>query len=270
MVDPLKNIGIVILAAGKGKRMAASTELPKVLIPLHGQPLLSHLLSRLKGSVVQTTPVVVIAPDLYVIRERIGPVCEYAIQESQLGTGHAVLAAKSKLLKYDHVLILYGDHPLVTARTIDTLTVHHLAHGADITMATLRLPHFEDWYSFFDCYGRIIRNGKGAIARIVEKRDTSAQQAGLTEVNPGYYLFRASWLWSALPRLNRDNAQGEYYLTDLVAAALKENRLVNDVPLEDPQEALGVNTPEQLAIVERIMQEKLDEHARFHTARLPI
>ena len=249
MVDPLKNIGIVILAAGKGKRMSASVELPKVLIPLQGQPLLSHLLAHLRGSVVQTTPIVVIAPDLYIIRERIGPICEYAIQESQLGTGHAVLAAKSKLLKYDHVLVLYGDHPLVTERTIDTLTVQHLAQGADLTMATLRLPHFEDWYSFFDCYGRVVRNGKGGIARIVEKKDARPPEAGLTEVNPGYYLFRASWLWSALPKLSRDNAQGEYYLTDLVSLALKESRLINDIALNDPQEALGINTPEQLAIV---------------------
>lgn len=270
MVNPLKNIGLVILAAGKGKRLHATSDLPKVLTPLCGQPLLAHLLERLKGSVVQTTPVVVIAPDLYVIRERIGPSCEYAIQESQLGTGHAVLSAKHKLLKYDHVLTLYGDHPLVTARTIDTLTVHHLAQGADITMATLRLPHFDDWYAAFECYGRIVRNGRGGIARIVEKRDANVQELALTEVNVGYYLFRTAWLWNALTKLDRNNVQGEYLLTDLIALAIKENRNVSDIALEEPEEALGINTPDQLATVERIMQQRLDDHARFHTARLPI
>lgn len=270
MVDPLKNIGIVVLAAGRGKRMHADVDQPKVLVPLLGRPLILHLLSNIKESVVRTTPVIVIAPDLYVIRNRIGSVCEYAIQDAQLGTGHAVLAAKEKLLKYDHVLVLYGDHPLVSARTIDTLTVHHLESGADITLATLRLPHFDDWYSFFECYGRIKRNERGEIAEIIECKDTSKEEQTLTEVNPGYYIFNARWLWKALPKLKRENAQGEYYLTDLIAFALKEGRQICDVPIEDPEEALGINTPEQLKLVETIMARRFDDQARFHTAQLPI
>lgn len=270
MVDPLKNIGIAILAAGRGKRMQATADLPKVLAPLLGKPLLSYLLEGIKESVVGTKPVVVIAPDLYVVRDRIGPICEYAIQESQLGTGNAVLAAKQKLLKYDHVLILYGDHPLVSARTIDTLTVHHLQSGADITLATLRLPHFEDWFQYFECYGRILRDTKSALTGIIEKKDTTPEQRAITEVNPGYYIFRASWLWAALPRLSRDNAQREYYLTDLIGIALKEGKLVRDIQLENPQEGLGINTPEQLTAVERILQERIDDRARWHTRVLPI
>lgn len=266
----MKNIGIVILAAGKGKRINASADLPKVLIPLLGKPLLAHLLEHIKESVVRTRPVVVIAPDLYVIRERIGPVCEYAIQEAQLGTGNAVLAAKSKLLKYDHVLILYGDHPLVSSRTIDTLVAHHLQSGADITLSTLHLPHFNDWFSFFECYGRIVRDARGYIVGIVEKKDASEAETAITEVNPGYYLIKAAWLWQALPRIKRDNAQGEYYLTDLLSLALQEGKVVHEVPLEDPQDALGINTQEQLEVVERILSERMDEHARVHTGQLGI
>lgn len=270
MVDSLKNIGIVVLAAGRGKRMKASPDEPKVLTPLLGRPLLSHLLTNIKSSVVQTTPVVVIAPDLYIIRERIGPICEYAIQESQLGTGHAVLSAKQKLLKYDHILVLYGDHPLVSTRTIDTLTVQHLTQGSDVTLATLRLPHFDDWFSFFEGYGRIERDKTGALAGIVEKKDARPEQCAITEVNPGYYLFNSRWLWSALPKLSRDNAPREYYLTDVLTIAISEHRKITDVPLTEPEEGLGINTPEQLATVEKIMQGKLDEVARLRVGQLPL
>ena len=217
-----------------------------------------------------TKPVIVIAPDLYVIRDRIGPVCDYAIQEVQLGTGHAILSAKEKLLKYDHILVLYGDHPLVSARTIDELVVNHLQSGADLTLATLRLPHFDDWFNLFECYGRIIRGPKEELVAIVEKKEAASSERAITEVNPGYYIFRAGWLWSALPKLSRENVQHEYYLTDLVSLALQEGRLVRDIQLENPQEALGINTPEQLQIAEKIMQEKIDELARWHTRRLPL
>lgn len=270
MVDPLKNIGVVVLAAGKGKRMNASTDLPKVLVPLHGKPLLAHMLEHIKRSVIQTKPVVVIAADLYVIRDRIGPVCEYAIQESQLGTGHAVLSAKSKLLKYDHVLVLYGDHPLVSSRTIDALVVNHLESGADITLSTLHLPHFNDWFSLFEGYGRIIRDTRGYIVGITEKKDATESERQITEVNPAYYLFKSSWLWQVLPKIKRNNTQGEYYLTDLLEIALREGRVVREVPLEDAQEGIGINTHEELELAERIFTERADERARAYTGQLGI
>lgn len=263
-------VGIVILAAGRGKRMHASSDQPKVLIPLLGKPLLAHLLANIKESKVPTSPVVVIAPDLYVIRERIGPICEYAIQESQLGTGHAVLAAKPKLLKYDQVLVLYGDHPLVSGKTIDAIVSAHLKSGATLTLATLRLPHFEDWFSCFEAYGRIKRNGQGRIASIIEKKDASKDEQAITEVNPGYYVFKASWLWAALPQLKRENASGEYYLTDLIARAIAEGQPIMEVPLEDPREGIGINTPEQLEMVEGILTARLDAQARLHAAQLPL
>lgn len=270
MVNPVtSNVGMVVLAAGRGKRMNATSDLPKVLVPLAGQPLLAHLIASIKESAVPTKPVVVIAPDLYVIRERIGPACEYAIQESQLGTGHAVLSAKPKLKKYDHILVLYGDHPLVTASTIDALSTAHLKSGADLTLATLRLPNFEDWYSFFDGYGRIRRDELGRLQGIVERKDASVEELAITEVNPGYYVFRAAWLWNALTRLKRENASGEYYLTDLIEMALVEGRVVKEVTLERPEEGIGINTPEQLKMAEDIVAARLDASARMHTAQLP-
>lgn len=270
MVDPVKHVGIVILAAGKGKRMNGYWSGPKVLVPLLGKPLFFHLLEQVKKSVIQTTPVVVIAPDLYIIRETIGPACQYAIQETQLGTGHAVLSAKEKLLKYDHVLVLYGDHPLLQAQTIDTVVNHHLEYGADATLTTLPLPHFEDWFSSFECYGRIIRDQRGAVVKIVERKDATEQQAAITEVNAGYYMFKTNFLWSALPKISRDNVQGEYYLTDVIALALAEGRQVRDISLNDPEEALGINTPEQLALVEKVMRRHQDLEARVYTRQLPL
>lgn len=270
MDNILKSIGIVILAAGRGTRLKATAEQPKVLLPVLGKPIIKHLLDNIKTSRVSTRPVIVIAPDLYVIRDYLGSSFDYAIQESQLGTGHAVLAAKSKLSSYENILVLYGDHPLISAKTVDKLTESHLNSGVDITLATIKVPHFDDWYSVFDNYGRILRNSKGVIVGIREVKDATDKEKTILEVNPGYYVFKKQWLWPALNKLSRDNAQKEYLLTDLIGIAISEGRKINDIPLDDPEEALGINTMEQMELVEKIMQKRLDEAARSHTMPLPI
>lgn len=269
-LDGIKNVGVVILAAGRGKRMHATVDNPKVLMPVLGAPLIMHLLSSIKASRVRTRPVIVIAPDLYVIRDRVGSACEYAIQESQLGTGHAVLAAKEKLARYDHILVLCGDHPLVSFRTIDMLVGAHLQSGAEVTLATVTVPHFEGWYSIFAHYGRVLRNAQGNIMGIIEQKDASPGEAEILEVNPSYFIFKAPWLWAVLPKLKRENAQGEYYLTDVVGRAIQDGRTVNALALASPDEALGINTAEQLEMVEKIMRCRLDESARAHTIPLPL
>lgn len=270
MEHALKNVGVVILAAGKGKRMGGQQENPKVLMPVLGRPLLQHLLENLKESIVATTtPVIVIAPDLYVIRKVAGPAYEYAIQESQLGTGHAVLAAKEKLRRFEHILAVYGDHPLLTKATVDPLLRRHLTAGADLTLATVQVPEFAGRYAAFAHYGRLIRDERGNLLRIVEEKDASEAEREIPEVNPSYFVFKASFLWSALPQLKRENAQREYYLPDLVQLALKQGRQVAVVALPDPTEALGVNTPEEMAQVEEILQERLDQAARLQAAPLP-
>src|SRR3989338_5694852 len=265
MVNSLKNIGVVILAAGKGTRMGGTAKSPKVLMPVCGKPMLVHLIEGVKKSRIDTPPIIVIAPDLYVIREAIGPSCEYAIQESPLGTGHAVLSAKEKLLRYDHVLVLYGDHPLVTAKTIDPLVVAHLEKGADMTLGIVSVPNFEGRFSPFDQFGRIIRDDQGALIKSIERKYATEQERAITDVNPCFYMFKSSWLWATLPKLTRDNAQKEYYLTDVLEIALKEGRSVVEVRIPDPEEAIGVNTPEQLSLAEQIIAKRLDQTARFHT-----
>ncbi len=266
----LNRIGVVILAAGKGTRMAGTAQLPKVLVSIAGKPMLRHVLNAVTASIVQTAPVVVIAPDLYSIRDTIGSVCEYAIQESQLGTGHAVLSAKEKLLKYDHILVLYGDHPLITKKAIDLLVQEHLQKNADVTMATVRVPNFDAPFELFDQFARIIRDREGMINRIVERKDVIPEEVHITEVNPGYYIFRAAWLWAALPRLTRKNAQGEYYLPDLIAMALKDNRAICEIELTDTNDAIGINTQAHLELAEKILQARMDKTARMHTRPLPL
>lgn len=267
----MKNeMGVVILAAGKGRRMGSSTEDPKVLRPLLGKPLVQHLLDNIAESIITARPVVVIAPDLYIIRDTLGPAYEYAIQETQLGTGHAVLVAKDKLAKYTHVLVLYGDHPLVTKRTIDPLVTLHLKNQADMTLATIRVPNFEGAYAPFDHYGRIVRDNQGVIIKSVERKDTNENERAITEVNPCFYVFRTSWLWSVLPRLSRDNAQKEYLLTDVLEIGLREKVRITEMALSDSFEALGVNTAEDLQLAENIIKSRLDEAAKDHTGQLPI
>lgn len=270
MEHAVKNVGVVILAAGNGTRMQGDAENPKVLMPCLGKPLLLHLLENLKASILRSPPVIVIAPDLYVIRKVAGPAYEYAIQETQLGTGHAVLAAKEKLRRYEHILVLYGDHPFITKATVNPLVSRHLASGADMTLATMQVQQFEGRYAVFAYYGRILRDVRGNMLGIVEEKDATDAQREIQEVNPSYFVFKASWLWSALPQLTRENVQKEYYLTDLLRLALKEGRSVVAVPLEDPTEALGVNTPDELTILEEVMRERMNHAARLHTLPLPL
>lgn len=246
----LNTVGVVVLAAGKGKRMGGTLPLPKVLYPLGGRPMIEYLLHSLGQSVVKAKPVIVIAPDLFVIRETLGGHYDYAVQESQLGTGHAVMSAKDKLQGYSHILVLYGDNPLLSTAFINLLVQTHLQNGQVLTSATLTVPDFEGWRSTFANFGRIIRDGAGNVTRVVEVRDATEEERAITEVNTGSYMFKASWLWSALPRLGRNNIQGEYYITDLLGMALAQEKQIKTVSVLDAREALGINTPEQLAFAE--------------------
>ncbi len=256
MKQRFNNVGVVILAAGKGKRMEDMLPLPKVLYPLCGRPMIEHLLNAVTGSVIGTRPVIVIAPDVFIIREKLGGHYDYAVQESQLGTGHAVLSAKDKLKGYDHVVVLYGDHPLITTAFLDLLVSRHLENGAVLTLGTVTVPDFNEWRSTFTSFARVLRDPAGTIERIVEAKDATDEERVIREVNPGYYIFKAARLWSVLPHLERDNAQGEYYLTDLLAVALAQEKKIETVSMQDPREGFGINTSEQLAMAETIMKER--------------
>lgn len=246
------NIQIIVLAAGHGKRMQ-NNELPKVLIPLHGKPLIQWLLEAIKQSGVCDTPAIIIGQKAEMVQQALGSDYMYVLQTEQLGTGHAVLAARSQLENSaNHIMVLYGDHPSVTSKMIQNVARTHKNSQAVLTMATVTVDDFNDWRQSFHDYGRIIRDPDGKVTGIIERKDTTPNQQEIKEVNPGYYCFNADWLWKNLDQLRNENTQQEYYLTDLVAIACRQGNLISTVAI-DPREALGVNTPEQLRLVEQVL-----------------
>ncbi|MEI8174764.1 MAG: NTP transferase domain-containing protein [bacterium] len=249
MQDKIK---VIILAAGHGKRM--KSELPKVLVPLHGKPLITYVLDSIKKSGICDRPTIVVGQQRELVMKTLGNGYEYAIQDQQLGTGHAVMSAKKTLEnKADQVMVLYGDHPFINSLTIKKLIEKHLESKAVITMAIVSLPDFKDWREiFYSNFSRIIRDKSGNIINLIEFRDTNDEEKKITEVNPSYFCFEAKWLWENLKTLKTDNSQKEYYLTDLVKIAIKENAKIESINI-DPYEALGANSKEELEVLEKFI-----------------
>ena len=246
----MQQADVIILAGGYGKRM--QSDLPKALVELDGKPLIEYVLQSVKVSGVTTTPVVVVGQKRELVIEALGTRARCVVQEEQLGTGHAVQSAIHALNDSAHsVLVLYVDHPYVSSETIKNLIKTREERNATVAIATVQLPHFLDWYHVFKSFGRIIRDTRGMVTAIVEAKDASEDQKNITEVNPAYFCFEKKWLVEALPKLKNDNAQGEYYLTDLVALAMKENKSIASVSIE-PKEALGTNSKEDIALVESL------------------
>lgn len=240
---------IIILGAGHGKRM--QSELPKALTPLRGKPFIVHLLETIQQTGIDNNPIIVVGQKREQIMDALGPSYRYAIQDEQLGTGHAVLMTEKFKGDSKQTLILYADHPLVSVKTIQGLIEAHKNEGAVLTMATARIPDFEEWRSTFLSFGRFVRDEKGIITRIVEAKDATDEEKLITEVNPAYMCFDTEWLWKHLSLLKNNNNQKEYYLTDLVSMAFAEKQKIASVAI-DPREALGVNTKEQLELIESL------------------
>lgn len=241
---------IVVLAAGKGKRMGI--EIPKVLVPLKGEPVLYHILRSVRQAGIDPKPIVVVGENKPLIEAALaegGFTAEYAVQEGQLGTGHAVRAAESAASGAECVLVLYGDHPFVSPATIKKIISLHEAEDATLTLATLIVPDFEGWRVSFADFGRIIRNANGQIERIVEKKDGTPEELAVRELNPAFFCFNGAWLWQSLGKLKNANAQGEYYLTDLVKMAMDEGVKISSL-LIDAKEGAGINTQTHLAAAE--------------------
>ncbi|MDP9248974.1 MAG: NTP transferase domain-containing protein [bacterium] len=241
---------IVVLAGGKGTRMRS--KLPKALAPLFGKPLFSHLLASVDRSAIDKKPIVVVGYQKDVVVKELGSKYEYAIQEEQLGTGHAVLAAKDACGDAENVMVLYVDHPLITPDTIKNLAETHSRTGAKITMATATVPDFSDWRAFlYSNFSRIVRDESGDIVKDVQFRDATDEEKELKEINPCYFCFDAEWLWQKLQTLQADNDQKQYYLTDLLKIAVAEKASIESIQI-DPREALGANSKEELEILEKM------------------
>jgi bifunctional UDP-N-acetylglucosamine pyrophosphorylase / glucosamine-1-phosphate N-acetyltransferase len=243
---PRRALAAVVLAAGQGKRMKSPRA--KVLHAVAGMPLVGHVLAAVKPLGVSPV-VVVVGHDAEAVRGAVGD-ATIAVQRQQLGTGHAVLQAKKALAGFDgDVLVLCGDVPLLRTETIRELVRLHRRVGARATVLSAAV---EDPTG----YGRIVRGDDEGELRIVEDADASDEELAIHEINTGTYCFDARFLFQKLAKLGRNNAQGEYYLTDLVEEAA-EIRGAACVTLEDGDEGHGVNTRTDLARIENLMQERL-------------
>jgi len=258
----------VVLAAGKGTRMRSTV--PKVLHPLAGLPMMAHVLQAL-DEIPHTTAfallqdalagaklLVVVGYGAEEIERAFGDRCSYAVQEAQLGTGHAVMAARRAIDAQESapeiVLVCYGDTPLISSEVLARLLVEHVERRATVTFLTAITEPPSD-------FGRIVRGNNGQAREIVEMKRATREQKLIKEVNSGVYCFERAWLWSALEMLPQ-NPAGEYYLTDLVKIASEQGRTVATVT-GSFSETIGINDRVQLAEAEQIMRWRVLERLMY-------
>ena len=249
-----QGLAAVILAAGKGTRMKSA--IPKVLHPLCGEPMLYFPLEAARQAGFKQLKVV-IGHGAEQVKERF-PAADisWVEQTDQLGTGHALLCAAEALRGYSGpLLLLCGDVPLLRAETLQQLQQYHAQHQAAVTVLTAQMPNPHG-------YGRVIRDGE-QVLRIVEEQDATAEERQVTEINTGTYLFDAAFVLSALRGLKKNNAQGEYYLTDVVAAAVAAGKKTRALCVDEPTEAMGINDRAQLAEAEVLMRWKINADLLF-------
>lgn len=238
----------VILAAGKSKRMQSDT--PKVLHPACGRPIVEYVLDAARQAGC-TRLVVVVGHQADVVRAALAHHAdvEFALQAEQLGTGHAVMMAREQLADHQGpVLVLTGDTPLLRAKSLRGLLDEQRAHAAACVVGTARTAQNEG-------LGRIVRDAGGKFLRIVEQKDATPQEQAITEINTGCFAFDGPALFQALDQVRPNNVQSEYYLTDCAEILGAAGKNVRAACTFDIVEALGVNTPEQLAEVERVMHQ---------------
>jgi bifunctional UDP-N-acetylglucosamine pyrophosphorylase/glucosamine-1-phosphate N-acetyltransferase len=241
-------ISTLILAAGKGTRM--KSKLLKVLHPLAGKPMLSHPIDQIK-QLSDQKPVVVVGYQADAVKQTLGDLADYVVQEEQLGTGHAVMQAEPILTgKSDLVLVILGDMPLVTADTLSALIEKQTQNPGPISMLTVIA---DDPRGF----GRIVRNSSGEVEAIVEEVDCTPAQREIKELNISMYCFQADWLWEHLPKIPI-SAKGEYYLTDIISIARQQGLPVQAEVISDPREALGINTRVHLSEAEAILRQRIN------------
>ncbi len=240
------NVGIVILAAGLGTRM--KSDKAKVLHSICGRPMV-HYVVRQAVAVAGNNVVVVVGHQAEQVKQTVSDHFDvhFALQQQQLGTGHAVMCALPKIsAMVDQVVVLCGDVPLIRAATISKLVADHCTHQRDVTVLAVAVDDPTG-------YGRIIFNADGNFTGIVEQADADEVQKELNIINTGIYVVRRSFLALALPQIGTDNAQNEIYLTDIVAIGGEQNRTVGTMVGPDSNEVMGVNSRDELQVAEKLM-----------------
>ena len=267
----MERLAVIILAAGKGKRM--KSHLPKVLHLLADKPLLGHVIDLAKGLNSERI-IIVIGHGAERVREVFTPPAspslttspsppskggekgevkrggsggvEFVEQKEQLGTGHAVQQTEESLRDYDgNILILSGDAPLLKIDTIRKLIKIHRESDAVVTVLTAEVDNPSG-------YGRVVRDSNRRAINIIEEKDASSEIKKIAEINSGIYCFKKDYLFNALKKIDKNNIQQEYYLTDVVGLAFKSSLKIETLVAEDPDEIMGINTQEELKEEERI------------------
>ncbi|WP_077329945.1 bifunctional UDP-N-acetylglucosamine diphosphorylase/glucosamine-1-phosphate N-acetyltransferase GlmU [Virgibacillus siamensis] len=240
----------IILAAGQGTRM--KSKLYKVLHPVMGRPMVQHVIDQLKKAQLDEM-VTVVGHGAEKVAEHIGDQCQLVIQEEQLGTGHAAMQAEDLLLDKDGTtIVVCGDTPLITSETYQALFDHHEQENAQATILTATTANPTG-------YGRVIRNEANEVERIVEQKDANETELRVNEINTGTYCFDNKALFQALKNVSNDNAQGEYYLPDVIEILKKENEKISAFMTVDFEETLGVNDRIALAQAEKSMKKRINE-----------
>ncbi len=238
---------IVVLAAGKGTRMGES-ELPKVLVMLNNKPLILHLLEEVDKINQLIKPVIVVGYKHQQVMDVLGDSYLYAYQDQQLGTGHAVMSAE-RVITGENILVLYGDMPFIKAESLRKLMALHQEKKPAVSMFTSTVADFTTFPSV-NFFGRIIRNQQGNIVKITEYKDASPAERDIREVNPGIYMFNTDWLYHHIRQIQNANAQGEYYLTDMVELAIADAHPIESLAIA-PEEVVGINSREELLNAEQ-------------------
>src|SRR4051794_6910620 len=233
----------VILAGGKGNRMRS--DLPKVLHPLHGRSMIQHAVDHVRAAGIQDI-IVVVGYGRDLVMADLADQAQFVVQEQQLGTGHAVQQALPLLGgRQGSIVICYGDMPLLNPTTIRRLVDVQTGSGAAGAILTVVLDNPPD-------FGRVVRDAAGGVRKVVEVKDCTPAERALKEVDVGVYCFDAAALCWALPRLSNDNAQHEYYLTDVVEILTGAGRRVETVQTDNLEETLGINDQAHLQFAERL------------------
>jgi bifunctional UDP-N-acetylglucosamine pyrophosphorylase/glucosamine-1-phosphate N-acetyltransferase len=242
----------VLLAAGQGTRM--KSDVPKVLHPLCGKPMLWHVLQALKFATTET-PVVIVGHGAQEVKNYLGDTAECVLQEPQLGTAHAAMQAEPILRdKTDLVLVTYADMPLLRGKTFQRLVETQRLNSGPFSLLTVIA---DDPRGF----GRIVRKADGTVEAIVEEYVATPEQREIKELNVGAYCFKAEWLWDALHRIEKNPKKGEYYLTDIVELAVKGDLPVQAVVHDDFIETIGINTRVHLSEAEAALRMRINrEH----------
>jgi bifunctional UDP-N-acetylglucosamine pyrophosphorylase/glucosamine-1-phosphate N-acetyltransferase len=241
----------VVLAAGQGTRM--KSKLYKVLHPVCGKPMVQHVVDQLNTLDLKEL-ITVVGFGAEKVQDQLGEDSHYVIQGEQLGTGHAVLQAEDILAdKEGTTVVVCGDTPLLTGKTLENLLDQHDEQNAKATILT---AHAEDPTG----YGRVIRGGNGQVERIVEQKDASEEEQAIQEINTGTYCFDNAALFEALKNVSNDNVQGEYYLPDVIEILKDQSEIVGAYQTPHFSESLGVNDRVALSKAEKLMKQRINEH----------